>query len=113
MIFLSLSLLVAVSLLQLAMSDPSPIATSTTAPQASTLAVRYVYNKGSDKAYELANEQIAWDDANSLAVAANEWTAGGRWQPILDYYFGTKGCQEDFAQTEIKCLNYPFLYFWM
>lgn len=103
--------LAAVSLLQLATSDPSPNATSTEAPQASILAVRRSYNAGSDKAYELANEQIAWDDANSLAVAANEWSVGGRWQPIIDYYFGTKGCQEDFAQTEIKCLTYPFLPF--
>ena len=109
MIFPSSVLLAAVTLLQLATSDLPPIATSTAAPQASTLAVRYLYNTGSDKAYELDNEQIAWDDANSLAVAANEWTAGGRWQPILDYYFGTKGCQQDFAQTEIKCLNYLLL----
>ena len=65
-----------------------------------------MYNAGSDKAYELANEQIAWDDANSLVVAANKWIAGGPWQPILDYYFGTKWCQQAFATTEIKVLAY-------
>ena len=89
-------------LVQLAMSDPLPDATSTEAPQVSNLAVRYMYNVGSDKDYELSNEKIAWDDANALATSAEKYSTGGTWQPILDYYFGTQWCGQDFAQTEIK-----------
>lgn len=54
-----------------------------------------------DEAFERPMLVTAFTDAREIASAAVQYKWGNEWQGVMDYYFGTTGCNNVGKQNEV------------